>query len=728
MMKNISKLLAVFVVCVACNKYDDSAIKTDISNLQSRVNSLELRCGVLNDNITSLQALVSAIQNRDCIVGLSDLPDGTGYSLTFSSGRTIVLHNGKDGENGKDGINGTDGYTPQISIALFSDGNYYWQIDGERIKVDGKMVRATGIDGKDGADGKNGNDGIDGKDGANGKDGIDGKDGKDGNDGKDATIPRLKIEDDFWYITYDEGKVWIKLGKAVGGNGKDGKDGNNYFESVTVENGYVVVVINDAEKTTLKIPMALNNSVATLRYIPEYSDGVARVPYYKNGSTVVSLPFYMKFEIVPESLSEYIEKNWQKDFSAKAIYTKIVTKASTGEYVPLKIMELQISNGVITVKVSPTNLDEAFFAEKLAASFCLRMNGGNQEAISDYITLKPELGEPEDPNPDYGGAVVSYTTIDGAVFPFSISGYYNGAVNKCNNVYNDGEGKIYFDDDIDRLSFFIPKERRSEITSFKILAEVSIYGNLMERFSGCTRLKDVDLSKIETSGVQDMNFMFNECSSLKTLELSNWNLGKTTKICGMFNDCSSLKSVEISGWNTTNVTDMHSIFSGCTSLKDIDISKWNTGKVTDMRYMFDGCSSLENLDISDWNTSNVVKMRSLFNNAKSLKSLDLSKWNTQSVTDMYSLFSGCVGLKTLDLSGWDTRNVINMHSMFYDCSELEVLDISGWDTSDVVDHQYMFGGWKGCLKLKTIYMRGCNEATIAMIESEKPRTAVIITE
>ena len=63
--------------------------------------------------------------------------------------------------------------------------------------------------------------------------------------------------------------------------------------------------------------------------------------------------------------------------------------------------------------------------------------------------------------------------------------------------------------------------------------------------------------------------------------------------------------------------------------------------------------------------------------------------------------------------------------MFYDCSSLETLDISGWNTCDVADHKYLFSG---CSKLRTIYMRGCDEATIAMIESEKPAKAKIVTE
>ena len=47
--------------------------------------------------------------------------------------------------------------------------------------------------------------GQDGKDGADGKDG---KDGKNGADGKDGLVPKLKIENGYWYVSYDGGATW----------------------------------------------------------------------------------------------------------------------------------------------------------------------------------------------------------------------------------------------------------------------------------------------------------------------------------------------------------------------------------------------------------------------------------------------------------------------------------------------------------------------------------------
>lgn len=124
MMKNKLYIAIVILSClvVSCTKYDDSAINSRIDQLQLVVAELEERCQAMNNNILSLQQVVNAVRNHEGIVDVRDLADGTGYSITFSSGRTITLHNGN---NGKDGKDGEDGRTPAVSVRMDSDGVYY---------------------------------------------------------------------------------------------------------------------------------------------------------------------------------------------------------------------------------------------------------------------------------------------------------------------------------------------------------------------------------------------------------------------------------------------------------------------------------------------------------------------------------------------------------------------------------------------------------------------------
>lgn len=244
-MKRLFTLFAIALAFVAssCNKFDDSEIWDKLNEHDKRITALEELCKQMNTNIVALQTVVNALQKNDYITNVSPVrKDGevVGYTITFAHNDTITIYhgtNGKDGANGKDGKDGKDGYTPQIGVMKDTDGIYYWTVDGEWL-LDGKgnKIKAVGEDGRDGQDGTNGNDGQDGN---NGQDGVDGKDG---------ITPRLKIENDYWYVSYDNGATWTELGKATG---EDGTDGDTIFSSVTQDDEYVYFNLADGTMITL---------------------------------------------------------------------------------------------------------------------------------------------------------------------------------------------------------------------------------------------------------------------------------------------------------------------------------------------------------------------------------------------------------------------------------------------------------------------------------------------
>lgn len=261
-MKKLFTILAfLLAMCVSsCNEFDDSAIwdklfehEEAIKDHEQRIAKLEELCKQMNTNISALQTIVEALEKSDYITNVSPIENGgevVGYTITFAQSGTITIYNGKDGESGKDGADGQDGYTPQIGVKQASDGHYYWTVDGEWLLDEaGNMIRTTGDDGKDGNNSGGGSDGEDGEDG---------KDGADGADGKDGVTPRLKIENDYWYVSYDEGLTWIELGKATGedgkdgSNGEDGADGDNIFTSVTQDDEYVYFYLADG--TVIVLP------------------------------------------------------------------------------------------------------------------------------------------------------------------------------------------------------------------------------------------------------------------------------------------------------------------------------------------------------------------------------------------------------------------------------------------------------------------------------------------
>ena len=226
-MKKILIFLSAITLANCSDSYDDSKLWDSINGLENRVAKLEELCKQMNTNISSLQEIVTALQKNESIKSVATLPDGSGYLITFSSGKTITIYHGKNGEDGKDGYNGTDGVTPTISVKKDTDGIYYWTVNNDWLLVDGKKVKAEGTDGTDGEDGTNGKDGI---------------------------TPQFKIEDGYWYISYDNEQSWTKLGKATGDSGLNGTDGDNFFKGVSIEDGYVCFTLNDKDATIIKLP------------------------------------------------------------------------------------------------------------------------------------------------------------------------------------------------------------------------------------------------------------------------------------------------------------------------------------------------------------------------------------------------------------------------------------------------------------------------------------------
>lgn len=256
----MKKILTALIGCIllsGCALSDSSQIWDKIYEHEKRIVALEKLCNELNSNIKGLGSISSAGAKGDYIKSITPVvQDGMqiGYTIVFAQAGNITIYHGKngaDGENGKDGLNGADGkdgqdgYTPIIGVRKDTDGIYYWTLDGEWLLGDnGEKISAQGLKGEDGKDGQDGEDGKDGEKGDKGDKGDKGEDGKDGQDGKngqDGITPQLKIEEDYWYISYDNGESWKQLGKAKGEDGEkgdkgeDGADGtgaDSYFENV----------------------------------------------------------------------------------------------------------------------------------------------------------------------------------------------------------------------------------------------------------------------------------------------------------------------------------------------------------------------------------------------------------------------------------------------------------------------------------------------------------------
>ena len=212
-MKKLFILLSVVTLSfTSCSDYDDVALWNKSQDIDTRLTTLEELCEQLNTNVSSLQTIVTALQNNVYVTGTTPLmKDGKeiGYTITFSKGNPITIYHGKDGQDGEDGI------TPTISVKKDTDGVYYWTLNGEFIVVDGGKIQAEG------------------KDGTNG------------------TTPQFKIENDYWFVSYNNGANWTQLGKATG---EDGIGGDSMFSGVDYETSTDYVIFTLSNGTQIKLP------------------------------------------------------------------------------------------------------------------------------------------------------------------------------------------------------------------------------------------------------------------------------------------------------------------------------------------------------------------------------------------------------------------------------------------------------------------------------------------
>ena len=212
-MKKLLAFAALFaVVALTSCKYDDDDLWNSVHGLENRVAKLEELCKQMNTNISSLQTIVTALQNNVYVTGTTPLmKDGKeiGYTITFSKGNPITIYHGKDGQDGEDGT------TPTIGVKKDTDGVYYWTLNGEFIVVDGGKIQAEGTNGTNG------------------------------------TTPQFKIENDYWFVSYDNGANWTQLGKATG---EDGVGSDSMFSDVDYETSTDYVIFTLSNGTQIKLP------------------------------------------------------------------------------------------------------------------------------------------------------------------------------------------------------------------------------------------------------------------------------------------------------------------------------------------------------------------------------------------------------------------------------------------------------------------------------------------
>ncbi len=234
--------------------YDDSELRSSIEDLGDRVTTLEEWQKSVNADIESLQTLVAALENKNCITNITPVTESgaeVGYTITFQTGNPITIRHGK---------NGTNGQTPIIGVAQDTDGTYYWTVkigEGQAeflTDEQGNKIPVTGPKGDPGT----GDNGLTPYIGTNGNWWIGTTDTSvkaQGDKGTDAIAPQVRINTDSneWEISTDGGDTWTSTN--VKATGEQGDKGDSLFSNIDTSNpNEVVFILADEDGTKISIP------------------------------------------------------------------------------------------------------------------------------------------------------------------------------------------------------------------------------------------------------------------------------------------------------------------------------------------------------------------------------------------------------------------------------------------------------------------------------------------
>ena len=118
--------------------------------------------------------------------------------------------------------------------------------------------------------------------------------------------------------------------------------------------------------------------------------------------------------------------------------------------------------------------------------------------------------------------------------------------------------------------------------------------DMQDAFNSCSSLTSLDLTNFDVSTLATNKNTtgglwqtFASCSSLETLNITGWKItNKVTNLYGTFDKCSKLKKLDLSNWDTSGVTNLDITFRRMTNIEEIDLRNADFSNVTNTDSVF----------------------------------------------------------------------------------------------------------------------------------------------
>ena len=561
---------------VSCTEYDEVAMWNKNEDMGSRLAALEELCSQLNTNIVSLQQIVEALQGNDYVTGVVPVVENgetVGYTISFSKSGPVTIYHGKKGENGQNGT------TPVIGVEQDTDGLYYWTLDGEWLTDDeGSKILAQGMAGKSAYElavekgyrgtldewlaSLNGSNGDDGKSAyelavENGYQGTEEEwlaslKGSAGDQGDDGVTPKLEVRDDgYWYISYDNGQTWNKLGPATG---DPGEDGDSMFSDIDVSDPDYLVLTLAETGASIKLPYYKDKF--DLLFVSG-SDRVKEMSVYCGPGATAEVEYELTNPLNVQVAIECISHSGYEvavDKSAKKITVSApddpaaITDPESEILVFASDDERTVMRKLVVKQVKYIDYRATRRLDWEKSSVNPRFWGEDCKFLDEQSTYDSATGEGRWA---YTGTVIYITDaafsgeagLQEIVIPASV-------VEVGRNLWNETGGGGAFQNCTALTSVVFEGDNLSKIN--------------LNTFNGCSALSSIELpeslEKIEYNA-------FDDCSALKSIVIPD----KVTYIGeGAFNYCTGLQEAYI-GDGVTEIAAK--AFAECTALKTVVIGK-----------------------------------------------------------------------------------------------------------------------------------------------------------